>query len=216
MGYAKGQTDETVGDCLWRWHLPSEGRRGKLNRTNGALFGHTFIMPLADPIADLAVRQLEGLEGVRNLDEDFMELTLELVMRLLFGNTIGNDLNTLSESFNTIGVYFSKIMSQVPVPLWVPIPRNVRYNRGMSNLRSVIQRILDERRANGGHMHNDILSRILEDSDTLPALDENQIHDELRTLMLAGHETTSLALTYSAGSCQLTLTQEELFAERSW
>ena len=128
--------------------------------------------------------------------------------------TIGNDLNTLSESFNTIGVYFSKIMSQVPVPLWVPIPRNVRYNRGMSNLRSVIQRILDERRANGGHMHNDILSRILEDSDTLPALDENQIHDELRTLMLAGHETTSLALTYSAWFLSIDPDlQEELFAE---
>ena len=41
-----------------------------------------------------------------------MELTLELVMRLLFGNTIGNDLDTLSESFNTIAIYFSKIMSQ--------------------------------------------------------------------------------------------------------
>ena len=213
--YTKGTLMKRLEIVLGDGIFLKEGDAWKTQRKRMAhSFGHSFVSTLADPIAELATRQLDGLEGVRNLDEDFMELTLELVMRLLFGNTIGNDLDTLSESFNTIAVYFSKIMSQVPVPLWIPIPRNLRYNKGMKNLQVVIQRILDERRTNGGDAHNDILSRILQDSDKLPALDEKQIHDELRTLMLAGHETTSLALTYSTWFLSIDSDlQEALFAE---
>jgi cytochrome P450 len=215
--YSKGslmkRTQIVFGDGL----ILREGEEWKAQRKRMAhSFSHSFIAKLADPIADLAASHLDSMEGERNLDEDFMGLTLELAMRLLFGNTTGADLDKLSGAFQTISLHFSKIMSQVPVPLWIPIPRNVRYNPAMRIMEEVVQRILDERREGAGEQVGDILSRILEDSEGLPALDEPLVHDEVRTLLLAGHETTSLALTYSAWflSADLEL-QDELAAEVS-
>jgi cytochrome P450 len=196
--YSKGalmkRTKIVFGDGL----ILHEGEEWRAQRKRMAhTFSHKFIGQLADPIANLASIHLEGLMGERNIDEDFMTLTLEMAMRLLFGNTIGADLDKLTESFQTISVHFAKILSQAPVPLWIPIPRNIRFNKAMRNMEIVIQRILDDRRTED-KVHKDILSKILEDSDSLPALDEALVHDEVRTLLLAGHETTSLALTYSA------------------
>jgi cytochrome P450 len=197
--YTKGSLMKRTQIVFGNGLILSEGEEWKVQRKRMAhSFSHSFVARLADPIALLAGHHLNAMEGERNLDEDFMGLTLELVMRLLFGNTLGEDLDKLSEAFQTISVHFSKIMSQVPVPLWIPIPRNVRYNRAMRNMEEVVQRILDERRTGGGSQGEDILSRIIEESDDFPAMDESLIHDEIRTLLLAGHETTSLALTYSA------------------
>ena len=59
-----------------------------------------------------------------------------------------------------------------------------------------VQRIIDERRQSSQHSP-DLLSRILTESNDGTLLDEKIIQDEIRTLMLAGHETTSLAIAFS-------------------
>ena len=134
-------------------------------------FGHTFIAKFAEPIASLSRTQLENMEGERKIDEDFMTLTLELVMRLLFGNTVGKDQTMLFDAFQTISLYFSNIMSPTRFPLWFPTPMNVRYKRAIQNMNQVVERILADRRSKE-EPHSDILSRLVEDSAGLTALDE--------------------------------------------
>jgi cytochrome P450 len=72
------------------------------------------------------------------------------------------------------------------VPDWVPLPSHRRYRRAVSDLESIAYGLADT----GADDASDVLAAIL-DSD----LGREELRDELVTLLLAGHETTSTALT---------------------
>lgn len=72
------------------------------------------------------------------------------------------------------------------VPDWVPLPSNRRYNRAVGDLEAIAYDLANT----GADDASDVLAAIL-GSD----LGREELRDELVTLLLAGHETTSTALT---------------------
>lgn len=81
----------------------------------------------------------------------------------------------------------------------LPLPSNARLRRASQYLDTTIYRLIHERRANGKAM-GDVLSLLLMAQDACHAatgLTEKQVHDEALTLLLAGHETTAVALTWT-------------------
>src|SRR5262249_22645444 len=94
-------------------------------------------------------------------------------------------------------VAIDQMSSLVPLPPAVPTPRNLRSRRAVRQLDEVVYRIIRERRAQGGD-RGDVLSTLLEarDDDGRSMTDE-QIRDEAMTLVLAGHETTANALSWT-------------------
>lgn len=87
----------------------------------------------------------------------------------------------------------------MPVPDWVPTPRNMKENHAMKVLDDFVRDIIRERRASGVD-HGDVLSSLLlavdEEEDGGTFTDE-EVRDEVITLFIAGHETTATALTWS-------------------
>ena len=128
--YTKGNLMKRSKIVFGNGLILSEGELWKHQRkTMAHPFHPGFIDQLANPVSEIAHEHLKDIDGLRHLDEDFMVLSLEMTMKLLFGNTIGNDLNALAQAFQTIALHFSKIMYQLPVPLGIPIPRNRRYTK---------------------------------------------------------------------------------------
>jgi len=91
---------------------------------------------------------------------------------------------------------------RVPLPLApllrrLPLPSQRRLRRAQAYLDTLIYRLIDERRATGG-VTDDVLSMLVnaQTEDGSP-LHPRQIHDEALTLLLAGHETTALALSWT-------------------
>jgi cytochrome P450 len=84
-----------------------------------------------------------------------------------------------------------------PPPAW-PTSANVRGRRGQRELYAVIDRLIARREAAGARGDN-LLSRLLSarDPDTVAAMDDQHICDEALIFLLAGHETTSIALTFA-------------------
>jgi cytochrome P450 len=73
-----------------------------------------------------------------------------------------------------------------------------RFERFRSRFRALVREEIARRRQDGGEGHEDILSLLLSarDDEGRPMSDE-EIDDELRTMLAAGHETTAIAMAWA-------------------
>ncbi len=129
-------------------------------------------------------------------------LTLAIVGRTLFdldveaqADDVGAALTRVLESFWIGLLPFGQTIERLPVPAF----RQARQAR--DDLDAIIYRVIAERRADGRD-HGDLLSMLLAARDTAEegdgrGLSDAQVRDEAMTLMLAGHETTANALTWT-------------------
>ena len=82
------------------------------------------------------------------------------------------------------------------IPTWLPTPGNRRLGQAIRRLDDVVYSIIRERQP--GEDRGDLLSMLLLARDEHGVgMSERQIRDEVMTLLLAGHETTALALTWA-------------------
>src|SRR5205085_11018706 len=80
----------------------------------------------------------------------------------------------------------------------LPTPENFRLRRARKTLDKVVVRIIAERRKDRAD-RGDLVSLLMEarDAETGEAMDDQQLRDEAMTILLAGHETTANALTFT-------------------
>jgi cytochrome P450 len=85
-----------------------------------------------------------------------------------------------------------------PLPESVPTPANRRFKAALRELDRVVLGLIDERRRSGQD-RGDLLSMLLaaRDEETGEGLSDRQLRDELMTLLLAGHETTAMSLSWT-------------------
>ena len=83
------------------------------------------------------------------------------------------------------------------LPSSIPIPTSRRLQRAVRQLDKVIYGIIRQRRASG-RMSGDLLSVLLQARDDEGiGMTDRQLHDEIMTLFLAGHETTANVLSWT-------------------
>ena len=135
---------------------------------------------------------------VRNVHEDMMRITMEIVSKTLFDADVATDVDELGRQFEIVlREIAARFRRPFKVPDWVPTPRNLRYRRGIRSLERFVYRILAERRKDPRD-RGDLLSMLMaaRDEDG-QAMSDAQLRDELVTLFLAGHETTAIALSWT-------------------
>jgi cytochrome P450 len=159
---------------------------------------------MARATADM-MQRWAGLDPEKPLDMDreMMRLTLTIVGMALFSLDLSGESETVGKSFSYINQFISERARTVLVPpLGLPTPANRRFHKARRQLVEVVQEIITERRAaihrdQGGG--DDLLAMLLEarDEETGEGMTDQQIQDEVMTLLLAGHETTANALTWT-------------------
>ena len=136
----------------------------------------------------------------RNVHHDMMRLTLEIVAKTLVNADIAGDAEDVGAALGTIMAHFSDQGNGVflrMLPDSVPTPSNLRFRRAQRQLEEFIYGIIDERRKSGRDT-GDLLSMLLHarDEDGSRMSDE-QLRDEVMTIVMAGHETTAIALSWT-------------------
>jgi cytochrome P450 len=191
-----------LGDGL----LTSEGDTHKRNRRLlQPLFHHQRITGYSEVMTRYAARASERWRDGQELDlhEELMALTLAIVGKTLFGTDVdeavaqrvAGSLRTMFDMYDRFFMPFAEYLERLP------LPANRRFWQAKASLDEVIFGLIRDRRADGDR--SDILSMLLAAGDgdgghaTPSGMSDRQIRDEATTIFLAGHETTSIALTWT-------------------
>jgi cytochrome P450 len=196
--FRKGeQYQESLGPVLGDGLLLSEGEFWRQQRHQmQPAFGPDALAGYA-PVMVEYTRELlsEWRDGeVRDLHAEMMQLTVEIAAKALFDVDVREYESDIAEALEVVMDRSEKRLERpIDVPDSVPTPGNRRYNRALSALDSIAEEIVAAHDPGG----DDVVSLLLQAKGQRPDLDDDQIRDEVKTLLLAGHETTALALTYT-------------------
>jgi cytochrome P450 len=133
----------------------------------------------------------------RDLHEEMMRITLQIVGKTLFDADVAGDAQEVGKSLELLLELSADFRRSILVPIWVPTLGNIRKKRAVKKLDKIIYRIIAERRKSGGDA-GDLLSMLLAARDEDGSrMTDKQLRDESITLFLAGHETTANALSWT-------------------
>ena len=156
----------------------------------------TPINAMAEALAERWATQ-DAAEA-RFIDRDMSRITFQVVSRTLFGadiDEVADEMVEILEQLNQHPLQFSAIMTMFPR---IPLPSNRRFLKTKARLDEIVDGLVRMHR-DGGGTEGDIVDRLLKarDEETGEQMDETQMRDEIITLMLAGHETSATALTWT-------------------
>ena len=134
-----------------------------------------------------------------NLSEDISVLTLEIVLRTMFGSGLGDEAPQLARALVLANEVISKrVWDLTTLPAMLPTKKNREFEHSVKLLHNVVARMVGERRATGV-FGDDLLGILLEASNGEgdERMSDGQLRDEVITLMLAGYESTATMVAWS-------------------
>lgn len=154
----------------------------------------------AEAMVDEAARTVAGWRDgeTRDLSQDMMALTLRVVGRTLFGHDASGDVGDVAGAMRA----FQDSLSRPDLlPKWFPSPWRYRLDGAVTTLDRIIHGMIERRQREGaGAGRADLLQMLVDARDVEgdgQGLSLREMRDQLVTLFLAGHETTSHALTWT-------------------
>jgi cytochrome P450 len=181
--------------------LTSEGKFWHQQRRLAApAFAASRVNRYGDTMVQHTERMLQHWQPgqVLNVHQEAMALTLQIAAKTLFDAETRQDVAEVGQAID-------EVMEQISVrfrrPFWIPdalpLPGNLRYRRGVRRMDQLVARIIAERQ-NKLDDRGDLLSQLmLARNEAGEAMSVRQIRDEVITMLLAGHETTALTLSWT-------------------
>jgi cytochrome P450 len=151
---------------------------------------------------------------MRNIHQEMMQLTLRIVVHCLF-NVEAEDTGGISAAMNVLMRNTTGArMLFPPIARYLPTPTMIAVRRAVRQLDEMVYRIISKHRAGSGDS-GDLLSMLMDARDEDgTGMSDKQLRDEVLTFLLAGHETTALALSWTFHLLgQAPLVEEKLHAE---
>lgn len=136
------------------------------------------------------------------LNAEMMDLTRGVITEAMFSVNMDRELQEVGEALSYIPRLIRKrATALLNLPLALPVPTNLRFHRSMRTINAFIETTIAQRRALEERQQqapDDLLSLLLRarDSETGGGMSDQQVHDELLTIFIAGHETSAQLLTW--------------------
>jgi cytochrome P450 len=179
-------------------------------------FHRKRVAAYAEVMAAFAERSLEGWRDGQTIDvhEEMIRLTLEIVAKCLFGAAVGTEAKDVGRAIKVALEDFTSQRRLIRIPKSLPTPHNIRFQMAARRLDRIVHTIIEERRKSGEEDRGDLLSMLmLAEDDSGERMTDKQLRDEVMTLLLAGHETTANALSWTFWLLSLNLEAEAKLAE---
>jgi len=132
-----------------------------------------------------------------DVDEEMMRLTRTVVLRTLLGADLGPFADTVDDAWKILNEHIGDSFWSLGLTDWWPSARKRRFEAARAVLRGAVDHVIAERRRHPSG-RADLLSMLMtaRDEDTGETMTDEQLRVEVTTFLLAGQETTSLALTW--------------------
>lgn len=149
----------------------------------------------ADMLADWAQRIEHGPLWI---DREMSRLAFRIVGRTLFGGDIDRYAGEVAQILEVVNLEPQELRALLTLYPWVPTPHNLRWKRARKRLDDIVHGMIAARRREPLGDDN-ILDRLINarHPESGEGMSATQIRDEVVTLMLAGHETSATALTWT-------------------
>ncbi len=164
-------------------------------------FDRIVLTGYGQAMVELTEQMLDGWSDgePRDIFRDMTDLTLRIAAKTMMDIDIGPQLEQVAAATEVVMHDFRRrFQSAVTLPLWMPTLGNRRMKQAMKNLDEVIRGIIAEHRQSQGE-HGDLLAMLMQarDADDGRGMTDQQLRDEVMTLLLAGHETTANTLSWT-------------------
>jgi cytochrome P450 len=125
-------------------------------------------------------------------------LARDTITAALFQTGVGDSGAELGRAMADLARYVGRSMrAPVQIPIWVPTPGNRRFRRALGTLDSMVLGVIAKARAKRSEGDGLIDSLVrFRDPETGAGLGDGLLRDELVTLFVAGHESTSNTLAW--------------------
>lgn len=160
---------------------------------------------LAEVMTDCTADMLDRWEGARdtgaalNVAAEMMQLSLRIVFRAFFGTDFHGRMTGMTEALTVIMEEGERrIWALASPPTWLPIGRNRRLREALRVFDECVLELIELRRREGAR-GDDLLSLLVSQNMEAgeDAISDREMRDDLMTLIIAGHETTAMAVTWS-------------------
>jgi cytochrome P450 len=203
--FVKRSSSHDVGGVFGNGMLTSNGNEWRRQRrTVSPAFHGQHLRDYTDIIVSEIEQWIAGwCDGeIRDLHREMAGLSLVIVARALFGAMLHDDAETLTAAMD---VLVDRFWLECPIglcpsgllPTFFPTRANLQLRRSIREIDRVAYRMLGMQ-PSGPQTGGSLLRTLLNarDADGKP-ISQRQLRDELVTVLLAGHETTACALTWS-------------------
>jgi cytochrome P450 len=136
---------------------------------------------------------------VVEIQEEMARLTLAIVVQTLFGADVTREAKEVGRLMVAVLDSANDRLNRIlRLPSWVPTRRNLQEKRAIARLDALLDSFVAAHRSSS-ETPVDLLSVLLAatDEDSGSRMSDRQLHEEMMTLFLAGHETTAMALTWT-------------------
>jgi cytochrome P450 len=161
-------------------------------------FHRQRLLSLVENMTQIIAARLEGWKMTDQLEmeNEMSQLTLTIIIHAMFSARVADKTQDLARSFNVASKFMLWRSQQIwAPPLWMPVPKNVAYNRALKKLNEIVYPLIEEARQNPG---DDLLDMLLQarDEHTGEDMTDKQARDEVVTIFFAGHETSAMTMTW--------------------
>jgi cytochrome P450 len=200
---ANGSGQAPLARLLGRGLLTSIGQQHRKQRKLlQPLFHRQRVAGYVDAFGDIAEQRVAGWTDGAQLDmlAEMIELTMAVVTRTIFDVSLDSEVSYAVRTAlpRNDGPLRWTLVPGGELLSRLPLPSNRQFLRGRNRLYTVVHQLIAERRSNGA-TGTDLLSMLIQarDQDTGEPMDDEQVRDEVLTLLMAGHDTTANSLAWA-------------------
>lgn len=191
---AVGASLFTSEGAHWRWQ----------RRAIAPVFSSRNVRALAPMMTETAERasaRLAASDGPAEMVREMLSATFDVICEVALSGREHFDADAygaaITRYFVTVGK--ASLLDFLDAPSWVPRPGEILGRGAVRTMHSMVARAIEARRREGPGNANDLLDYMMaaEDPDTGRRMTPDDLLHNMQFFIVAGHETTALALSWS-------------------